>query len=297
MSHSAQTLVAGFNLARTSLFLLRLANESTVLALTAWWNGSGSDRLSASAGTSSDSNLRAIVDPNQQVASTSARLGQAFPGNPDFFAASNSRRDGHPQGTVEAADALGTALGSPFGADPQVASEVGASNFESGIRTGFDSNRDHAAAKIAFAVNAKPSAGCRCGRNVQRVSLCSIRIGGILDPDIQSGAPQKVFEPQVDVLGQVFLDPGGADCLFGALRVVEFPIVGLPSIGVAEHLVRCVEGLGLFNRIHGTSVEVRVVLFGQQPIGNPDLIGSAAAVEAQRRVVVWKGRLQGSVSW
>lgn len=61
--------------------------------------------------------------------------------------------------------------------------------------------------------------------------------------------------------------------------------------------MRCVEGLGLFNRIHGTSVEVRVVLFGQQPIGNPDLIGSAAAVEAQRRVVVWKGRLQGSVSW
>ena len=35
VSHSAQTLVAGFNLARTSLFLPRLASEPTVQALPA----------------------------------------------------------------------------------------------------------------------------------------------------------------------------------------------------------------------------------------------------------------------
>jgi hypothetical protein len=59
----------------------------------------------------------------------------------------------------------------------------------------------------------------------------------------------------------------------------------------------CVEGLGLFNGIRRTSVEVRVVLFGEQSVGDPDLLGRAAAVEAQRCVVVWKGCLQRSVLW
>jgi hypothetical protein len=35
-----------------------------------------------------------------------------------------------------------------------------------------------------------------------------------------------------------------------------------------------------------------VVLFGEQSVGDPDLLGRAAAVEAQRCVVVWKGCLQ-----
>lgn len=59
----------------------------------------------------------------------------------------------------------------------------------------------------------------------------------------------------------------------------------------------CVESLGLFNGIHRIAVKVRVVLFGQQPVGYPDLLVGAAAVEAQRRVMVWKGRLQRSVLW
>jgi len=118
-----------------------------------------------------------------------------------------------------------------------------------------------------------------------------------LDPDIQSGAAEKIVEPQVDVLGQIFLDPGGADRLSGGFDLVQLLIVGFPSIGITEDLMCCVERLGLFNGIRRTSVEVRVVLFGQQPVGNPDLLVGAAAVEAQRRVVVWKGRLQGSVSW
>ena len=256
-----------------------------------------SDRLSASTGTSGDPDFRAVVDPNQQVTSTSARLWQAFAGNPDVFAASNSSRDGHPQGTVEPADGFGTALGRPIGGDLQGASNVGASNLESGIRTGFDSDRDRATAKIAFAGNAKPSTGCRSGGDLQGVGLGPFRIGGVLDPDIQSGASQKVVEPQVDVLGQVFLDPGGADWLSGGIGLVQLLIVDFPSIRITEDLMCCVEGLGLFNGIRRTSVEVRVVLFGEQSVGDPDLLGRAAAVEAQSCVVVWKGCLQRSVLW
>lgn len=214
--------------------------------LTDWWHCSGS----ASAGTPSDPNFWAIVDPNQKVAPASTCLGQAFARNPDFFAPPDSGRDGHSQGTVEAADALGTALGRLIGGDPQVAPDVGASNFESGVRTGFDPDCDHTSAKIAFSGNAEPGAGCRSGRNVQGVSLGPFWIGGILDPDIQSSAAQKIVEPQVDVLGQVFLDPGGSGRLFRALGLVQFLIVGFPSIGVTEDLVGCVERLSLFNGIH-----------------------------------------------
>jgi len=256
-----------------------------------------SDRLSASAGTSSDSNLWAIVDPNQQVASTSARLGQAFAGNPDFLAPPNSGRNGDSQGTVEAADVFGSALGCPIRTDPQVASEVRASHLEPWIRTGFDPDRHEAAVEITFAGNAKTVAGRRLGRDFEGVSLSPIRIGRILYSDIQSGAAEKVVEPQVDVLGQVLLDAGrpyraGRTLCGGAL-----PIVGGSSIGITEDLMSCVESLGLFNGIHRTAVKVRVVLFGQQPVGNPDLLVGAAAVEAQRRVMVGKGRLQRSVSW
>lgn len=151
--------------------------------------------------------------------------------------------------------------------------------------------------EITFAGNAKTVAGRRLGRDFEGVSLSPIRIGRILYSDIQSGAAEKVVEPQVDVLGQVFLDAGrpyraGRTLCGGAL-----PIVGGSSIGITEDLMSCVESLGLFNGIHRTAVKVRVVLFGQQSVGNPDLLVGAAAVEAQRRVMVGKGRLQRSVSW
>ncbi len=134
--------------------------------------------------SSSDSNFWAVGDPNEQVASAAARLGQAFAGNPNLLASPNPGWDRHTQGTIEAADIFGPALGCPIVGDSQVASKVGSPHFESGIRTGFDPNRHHASTEIAFSGNAKTGTRCSSGRNLQRISLSPLRIGGVLHPDL-----------------------------------------------------------------------------------------------------------------
>lgn len=96
----------------------------------------------------------------------------------------------------------------------------------------------------------------------------------------------------MDVLSEVFLDSGGPNRLCVDFGRGEFLIVGVPLIGITEDLMRCVDRLGPLQRIHRTTVEVRVVLFGQQPVSVPDMLGGAAAVETQCRVVVWKRGLQ-----
>ena len=96
----------------------------------------------------------------------------------------------------------------------------------------------------------------------------------------------------MDVLSEVFLNSGGPNRLCMDLGRVEVLIVGVPLIGITEDLMRCVDRLGPLQRIHRTTVEVRVVLFGQQPVSVPDMLGGAAAVETQCRVVVWKRGLQ-----
>ena len=93
-------------------------------------------------------------------------------------------------------------------------------------------------------------------------------------------------------MSEVFLNSGGPNRLCMDLGRVEVLIVGVPLIGITEDLMRCVDRLGPLQRIHRTTVEVRVVLFGQQPVSVPDMLGGAAAVETQCRVVVWKRGLQ-----
>ena len=93
-------------------------------------------------------------------------------------------------------------------------------------------------------------------------------------------------------MSEVFLDFGGPDRLGVDFSRGEFLIVGVALIGITEDLMRCVDRLGPLQRIHRTTVEVWVVLFGQQPVSVPDMLGGAAAVETQCRVVVWKRGLQ-----
>ena len=93
-------------------------------------------------------------------------------------------------------------------------------------------------------------------------------------------------------MSEVFLNSGGPNRLCVDLGRGEFLIVGVPLIGITEDLMRCVDRLGPLQRIHRTTVEVWVVLFGQQPVSVPDMLGGAAAVETQCRVVVWKRGLQ-----
>ena len=138
------------------------------------------------------------------------RLGQSFARDLDLLASPDSGRDGDPQGPQEAADGLRPAFRSPVGADPQVASQVGAPHLESGVRSGFDADGDEAALEMTFSGDAKSGAGRRVGRHLQEISLRSVGIGGILHADLQSGAAHQVVESQEDVLGEVLLDAGGA---------------------------------------------------------------------------------------
>ncbi len=173
------------------------------------------------------------------------RLGQTFAWDLDLLASADPGWNGDSKETAQATDVFGTAFGSPICADPQVASEVGSSHFEPGIWEGFDPDRHHASAEIAFTGQAKTGTGCGLGRNFQGVSLSPIRIGGILHSNIQSGAAEKVVEPKVDVLGEVLLDSGRPYRACRTLRRGRFPIVGGASLGIAEGFVSGVECLGV----------------------------------------------------
>lgn len=72
----------------------------------------------------------------------------------------------------------------------------------------------------------------------------------------------------------------------------QFGVVSLVAFGVAQDFVGGIEFLGAGQGFAGAAVHIGVMLLGEDAVGGADLGIGAAAVEAERGVMVWCGCLQ-----
>lgn len=245
-----------------------------------------------------DAHLRAVGDPRQQVAPAAARLRQPLAGDADDFAAPDSRRDVHAQRrSGRPRERLDTALGCAPGIDAQVAPEVRAARFEAKMRQKPRPHLHEATGERLIARDAEARAGRGVCRDFERVGFRAVRVRRVVDGDLQGDAAEQLLDAQPRVIGDVALDlRGGAGRRGGGgfFRVGRLAVVGAAAGGIAEDFVRVVQLLEARGGLGGAGMQVGMVALCQQAIRRANLRGGAAAVEAERGIVIRFGRGQSS---
>jgi len=238
----------------------------------------------------SDMNFGAINDSHQQIATSTARLGQTFAGETDNFIARNSFRNRHPQKIAgDAANRFHAALRSALETDLQITAQIGAAHLEAKIRSCLYADDDKAAAQVFSARNLEARARRSFRRDDEFVGFCAVRIARIVHPHFEFGAAQKFQDAEVNIFGDVAGGTAGAFLFRRLLGCGQFRVVGLPSFGIAQDFISGIQFPCAGGGMNATPVHIGMMLFGEHAVGGADLRIGAVLVKPERRVMIGCG--------
>lgn len=255
-----------------------------------WWI---LNRIPSKTAGVGDANFRAISNADEQVAVTATAFRQAGAGEPQDFPARDSGRDGDAERrAVCTGHGFGATLGGALGADPQIAAQIGPARFKTKTRPHAQPHLHKTALKRLATRQAETRARRGVRRNIELVNFRSVRVRRVFHAHFQRGAAEELLDAKMRVLLDVTFDfstPHRRDRRLGG---GAFTIIGTPFGGIVEDFVRGIQLLGPRDSIWRIGVQIGVISLGEEPVGSTNLRERAAAVEAERGVVIGGGGRQ-----
>jgi hypothetical protein len=129
-------------------------------------------------------------------------------------------------------------------------------------------------------------------RNEQLIKLRAVWIGGVMEADFPRRAAQKIFGEKIPFFGNVPLGFSGALRRGRFFSGVQFAVGFAASRGIGQGCVRRVQFLRGFDGGGRVWIRIGMILFGEQPVGRADLREGAAAVAAERGMMIFFSGLQ-----